>query len=316
MSLRGPLALFGISVLLLAVISWLVYIRELGQAEILLTLLVIAGLVILLAALGGLVALLSGFGMHDRREALGLPQGSIRAVIALSLILIFAMISVFLVGAMRGETAKSIGMTQTQITELGPDRVIKIEPGPSEGTFNVETLTPPSDMSQQLSQQLLTILGTLVTALVAFYFGQHSVTTAASIMKNAGGPGGVAGAVVGGAAGAAAGAAAGGAAGAAAGAGEGEVIVGEGEFEGEVVDTEAAGAAAGAGAGGAAGATAGAAAGEAVAAAEEASDAAAAGPDARSAAADAGAAAVEADAAAADAESAAKDAKTLSEDEI
>src|SRR5687767_11432897 len=88
-SLRAPLALFIISLLLLAVIAWLVWVRELGQAEILLTLLVIAGLVILLTALGGLVALLSGFGMQDGREALGLPQGSIRAVIALSLILIF-----------------------------------------------------------------------------------------------------------------------------------------------------------------------------------------------------------------------------------
>ena len=173
MSLRGVLALFGISLVMLAVIAGLVYARGLDQPEILLTLLVIAGVVILLAALGGLVALLNGFANLNNNEALGLPQGSIRAVIALSLILIFAMISVFLVGAMRGDTNLSTGLTEAQVAQFGPDRLVTIVPGASPGTFDVETVTQPTDMSQQLSQQLLTILGTLVTALVAFYFGQH-----------------------------------------------------------------------------------------------------------------------------------------------
>src|SRR5215211_943528 len=106
MSIRASVSFFVIGLLVLAVLAFAVYMMpQLRQPEILLTIVVLAGVVVLLAALGGLFALLRGSGVHDPREALGLPQGSIRALIALSLILIFATISVYLIGLVNGYSA-------------------------------------------------------------------------------------------------------------------------------------------------------------------------------------------------------------------
>ena len=67
-----------------------------GKSEIVLPVLAIAGIVMLLAALS-LVSLAFGFfGLSDKSQALALPEGSIRAVLALSLVVLFSILTVFL----------------------------------------------------------------------------------------------------------------------------------------------------------------------------------------------------------------------------
>lgn len=64
--------------------------RDSLYGDILFPLVLIAGLVALLAAISLLVFLLRSLGLEDRRFALGMPDGSIRAIIAVMLILLFA----------------------------------------------------------------------------------------------------------------------------------------------------------------------------------------------------------------------------------
>jgi hypothetical protein len=63
---------------------------------IILPLLVVYGVVALLASLTVVAVVLAALNLSDPKGALGLPDGSVRALIALSLILIFTIVSVFL----------------------------------------------------------------------------------------------------------------------------------------------------------------------------------------------------------------------------
>ncbi len=69
----------------------------------------IAGLIGLLAVLASVVAVFRRFNLVSGSFPLGLPEGSIQAVIALGLILIFAIIGVYLHGSAGGEQKEEIG---------------------------------------------------------------------------------------------------------------------------------------------------------------------------------------------------------------
>src|SRR4051794_14091290 len=64
--------------------------------SIALPMLSIAGIVLLLICLAGIAYVFARAGLQDKSQALGLPSGSIQAVIALSLIVLFAILSIFL----------------------------------------------------------------------------------------------------------------------------------------------------------------------------------------------------------------------------
>ena len=105
--------------------------------EIQMGLVVVLTVVVLLTLLTVMAAVFSRLGLSDSRQPLGLPEGSIRALIALFLIMIFIIMSVYLFR-----------------------------------TIVQEDATPAAE---QLALQMVTLLGTLVTAVSAFYFG--SATT-------------------------------------------------------------------------------------------------------------------------------------------
>lgn len=125
--------------------------------------------------------ILHGFGLSkEGAYALGLPEGSVRAVLALALVLVFAIMSVFLFDQLERPSGRlSTGLTAEQVGLLAPGRVLSLEPEPSTDpqTFSV-TLSSADPGASQLAQQLVTVLATLVTAVAAFYFGASSVKEA------------------------------------------------------------------------------------------------------------------------------------------
>jgi len=145
-------ALAGIfSLVLLAVVVWSImfiispglrYAR--GNMAVILTLIVIAGVAGLIGSLAILAVVINALGLGDPKQALGLPKGSVRAIIALSLIIIFTITSFHYYGQLAGT---------------------------------------PSDEQTAFAQQLLTTLSTLVTAIAAFYFGQKSLQAAREAVK-------------------------------------------------------------------------------------------------------------------------------------
>lgn len=127
-----------------------------GNAAITLPLLIVAAVIGLLGAIAFVVVAFSMFGLIDGDEPLGLPAGSVRALIALLILIIFSTMTVFFVGVLK-------------------------EP-------NVNAA------AQDLAKQVLTVLGTLLTAISSFYFGSQSATAAATKVAAAGAAGGGAGA--------------------------------------------------------------------------------------------------------------------------
>jgi hypothetical protein len=161
----GPWRLAGATAaMLILVLATLVALVWLGEdqkrfpdlrASVALPLLLLVGLGSLLLLLALLVAVLNSFGLTDKRHAFGLPDGSVQAVIALALILIFIIASLFL------------------YSSLPDGRIKAVDPNAVQN-------------KRELAQQLLTTVGTLAVAVAGFYFGTRSVETAAAATRRVG----------------------------------------------------------------------------------------------------------------------------------
>ena len=152
------------------------------QGPGMIVILLVAGLVALtlLLYLGTIIHRTAGVGTS--KGALGMPEGSIRALIALSLVLMFAIIGVTVLysGMSTGEESVSNGITAAQIDDLENVQIISIsvvDPNASPGT-ETYTVTARPEISQaghDFGLQLLTTVSTLVVAVAGFYFGSRAV---------------------------------------------------------------------------------------------------------------------------------------------
>ena len=130
-----------------------------------------------------LFILASGFAqinLTDRSQALGLPSGSVRAMIALILILIFIMFGTYLY-TQELTYSKPIGPIVMEKNEwVGRVDVIQVESIPDSfpPRYNVWFDRGDPRNSRQLAQQLLTTVGTLVVAVAGFYFGSAGTASA------------------------------------------------------------------------------------------------------------------------------------------
>ena len=108
-------------------------------ANMQLPLLTITGVLALLVALALIAAAFSLLDLSNNTEALGLPAGSIRAVLALALVLIFAILTIFFYSDMAAPPKKDLsaisGLTAAQAKALGSTvKVVyeKPEQGPTD----------------------------------------------------------------------------------------------------------------------------------------------------------------------------------------
>lgn len=152
--------------------------------EISLPLLLLLGLAALLLTVAIVAVVFSRYRMSDRSAALALPEGSVQAIIALSLILIFAIMSTFLYATLlRGDVKTSRGLTQEQIATLPQENIVSVrntgeEDEAGNALYDVELRVQANDASQEFSKQLLTTISTLVVAIAAFYFGSKATSAA------------------------------------------------------------------------------------------------------------------------------------------
>lgn len=173
-----------------------------------LPILAIFGIMILLGALALISTLFARLGLASISDALALPPGSIRAVIALSLIVLFALISVMLVQSL-GRPFKLEGLSEAAKAELVRDpsnrvtAVIPVACEPSAGNPPASAASPasgaraqpgkaesacavgpfsytvylgqdPGGEATELAKQLLVLIGTLMTSVTSFYFASRS----------------------------------------------------------------------------------------------------------------------------------------------
>ena len=193
---RGPRASAGGMVLGLVVFTLVVAIAGLyylppGLSMFFVApLQVVLGTVIFVCVVLLVVLTFARLGLYDRTAPLALPEGSVRALIALVLLIIFIIFANVIFGQLHDSPSSEVtsftGLSRQQVDAL--PGLIETEtqiagtsdPVRYQGTYR---LLVPNESATNLGQQVVTGLLTLVAAISAFYFGSNSVATATSAMK-------------------------------------------------------------------------------------------------------------------------------------
>jgi hypothetical protein len=208
--LTGVAAL--VVVIALAGVFWLLT-NLVNAGNTSLPLIAIGGVVVLIFMLTAVAMMFSILGLANKDQAMGLPEGSIRAVIALSLIVLFAILSVFLYQGVStsGPLNTIANLSDTERAQFmrdhtgardiqsvvvkdkdGQPLVIKDKDGQpirnADGTprsFYDVSYRSANITSDDFAKQLLVLLGTLMTAITSFYLGAGTATSAASAGQTA-----------------------------------------------------------------------------------------------------------------------------------
>jgi hypothetical protein len=170
-----------------------------------LALLAIGGVVVLILLLTAVAMVFSVLQLTNNTQAMGLPEGSIRSVIALSLIVLFAILSVFLYqGVSKGSLVVNNRVPETLRIQIIREHaaqdvqsvLLKDKDGTTlksdDGKENLYDVSYRSTntTADDFAKQMLVLLGTLMTAVTSFYLGAGTATTAAKAgeTKTAGPP--------------------------------------------------------------------------------------------------------------------------------
>lgn len=181
--------LWPITLVLVVILGALLYFYIIigkDLAEVILAILLIIGVMALIVTLSYTTAIFQSLGLSNPKSALGLPEGSMQAVIALSLILIFLIASVLLYQQVsRGTDIKiSTNLTQTEFDKIPTDKIAyfqRLINADNQTSYNVGIIIAKTQASEDIAKQLITTVSTLVVAVAGFYFGSKTVTDARSI---------------------------------------------------------------------------------------------------------------------------------------
>lgn len=137
----------------------------------------VLGIVSLLLCLSGISYVFVQANLQDKTQALGLPPGSIQAVIALSLIVIFSILSVFVLttvgdAELRRLTHLTAADRDSQIQKLGTN-FAGWQPE-ADGKFTIYVKDSVAESRNDIGKQLIVLIGTLMTSAVSFYFGTRA----------------------------------------------------------------------------------------------------------------------------------------------
>lgn len=183
----GAVLVFLPSLALFSGMSYLESKRLVG-----LPLLAIFGIVILFGTLALVAMFFKNLDLEDRTQPLALPEGSIRAAIALSLIVLFAIIAIMLFQGMDGKPFKLERLTLEQRNALLVKPGLRIDeidetcaaPPASDAVcadgdrrYGVVVRVSPGTESVDMAKQLLVLVGTLMTSVTSYYFAARSVST-------------------------------------------------------------------------------------------------------------------------------------------
>jgi hypothetical protein len=168
------LALLGLAILALDKVNAL-------RAETILPILLIVGVVALLGVLSTMATSFALAGLKSANSPLGLPDGTVSAVIALMLILIFSITSLYLyanIAFFEEDLHRSSKISAAEVARIPPQDIVSINPNVEDSTkFDVlRRISHPG--SDDFARQILSIVGTLLVAVVAFYFGARFSGTA------------------------------------------------------------------------------------------------------------------------------------------
>lgn len=147
--------------------------------------LAILGIMILFGALSLISTIFEQLGLANKDEALALPPGSIRAAISLSLIVLFALISIMLYQSVADPyEIPNLTIEQKNMMLSEPiNRIMAVipqkcpQPSCLQSLYTVHLVQPQNKDSTDLAKQLLILIGTLMTSVTSFYFGARTSAT-------------------------------------------------------------------------------------------------------------------------------------------
>lgn len=180
------LVTLAVSLVAIAGVAWLLdaVFRHFGTI-LALPILALSGVLLLLGALLLFTTIIRLIGLSDPKSALGLPEGSVRALLALALVGLFAiMASSVLVGSSPPREIKGVLESDIAI-------VLKANPAEHDIFWVPETLEAgkpqrftamvgSANRVDDFAKQMLTLVGTLMTAIVSFYFGSAAFSGSTS----------------------------------------------------------------------------------------------------------------------------------------
>ncbi len=139
-----------------------------------LPMLALLGVVTMLGTLLIFTALLNLIGLSDQTQALGLPEGSVRALLALALLGLFAVLASSVLGKPELRTFSQLSSDDVvALIRNNPEARDLVQVAGPEGKYTVHFYSPLRQ--DESSKQILTLVGTLMTAVIAFYFGTASM---------------------------------------------------------------------------------------------------------------------------------------------
>ncbi|MGV1949303.1 hypothetical protein ACQZ44_00650 [Agrobacterium vitis] len=177
------LMICAVAVVILILAAGVYFLRASGISAVVgLPMLSIGAVIILVILLCSMAVVFASHDLQDKTQALALPEGSIRAVIALMLIVLFAILSIYLYGSLATTNLVSLGkvdaaVRDTLISTYGAPNIVSAASGDGR-TFNVWFRQAASQDGVDFAKQLMVLVGTLVTSIASFYFGSKTATHA------------------------------------------------------------------------------------------------------------------------------------------
>lgn len=205
---REVLTGIWVSVLIVVFAGVVIYFLPLGLSQIgkfefdpliKLPILAVVGVVALMLSLAAVSVAFAALNLADKTQALALPEGSVRAVIALCLLVLFAIITIFLFGSLsdpgiglrevtnlRADEKDELLKQSRNLTSVVVIPSIPVSKGDKQEEEKRYTVvyrenadadaTARQRAKEDFAKQLLILIGTLVTAVASFYFGTRAVT--------------------------------------------------------------------------------------------------------------------------------------------
>lgn len=139
--------------------------------------LLIGGSITFILMLAGTVSGFQYLNLTNPKAPLGLPEGSVQAIIALTLILLFFIMAVFLYGDLAHPEGEVL-LTKEQLAKLEPEEMAEARPAEGAPDMFAVVLNKRNPAAEDLARQIVTTVATLVVAVASFYFGAKSVQQA------------------------------------------------------------------------------------------------------------------------------------------
>ncbi len=160
---------------------------------------VVGGAVMLIIVLAAIALAFAMAGMNDNRYAFGLPDGSIRAIMAVGLFAAFVGTAGFLFNGLAVSEPKfsqSIQAKKADLDKYDKQFFIVVERAPPAGqAVNPDTIITADIYTRTMSQaagdlakQIFTTVATALVTVIGFYFGSGSLSAAVNAVRSVNAP--------------------------------------------------------------------------------------------------------------------------------